>query len=102
VEVRQAFGQALDEPAAFTAAYVAQMFIPDDAVDAVWRATARALAPGAWLTTGVIAIAGAELNPSITRFRSAMHVEGCGSSQDYLCATFDTGGGGSRVECERK
>ena len=72
VEVRCAFGQDLDEVGTFAAAYVAQMFIPDDAVEAVWRATARALAPGAWLTTGVVAVDGAELAASIARFRSAI------------------------------
>jgi precorrin-6B methylase 2 len=72
IEIRHAFGQELDESATFTAAYVAQMFIPDDAVDGVWRATARALAPGGWLTTATIAIDGADLAASLARFRSAI------------------------------
>lgn len=86
VEVRRAFGQDLDEQAAFAAAYVAQMFIPDDAVDAVWRATARALAPGAWLTTGAIAIDGAELGPSLARFRSAIWGGGVRRATDVVAA----------------
>jgi hypothetical protein len=72
VEVRRAFGQDLDEEAAYAAAYVAQMFIPDDAVDAVWRATHRALQPGGWLMTGTVAVEGAALAPSLARLRSAI------------------------------
>jgi hypothetical protein len=86
VEIRCTFGQDLDEEAAFEAAYVAQMFIPDDAIDAVWRATARALVPGAWLTTGTIAIDGAEIGPSIARFRSAIWGGGVRRPPDVIAA----------------
>lgn len=86
VEVRQAYGQDLDELAGFAGAYVAQMFIPDDAVDAVWRATARALTPGAWLTTGTIATDGPELAPAVARFRSAIWGGGVRRAQEVVAA----------------
>jgi hypothetical protein len=72
VEIRRAFGQDIAEDGAFAAAYVAQMFIPDEAVSTVWAATLRALEPGGWLTTGATGIDGAGLAPSVMRLRSAV------------------------------
>lgn len=85
-EIRNVFGQDLDEEAVYAAAYVAQMFIPDDAVDAVWRATARALVPGGWLLTGTIAIDGAELAPSLARLRSAVWGGGVRRAPEVMAA----------------
>ncbi len=86
VELRCAYGQDLQDEAVFVSAYVAQMFVPDVAIDGVWRATARALQPGAWLTTGTIAIEGAELAPSIARFRSAVWGGGVRRAPDVIAA----------------
>ena len=86
IEVRRAFGQDLQEAGAFTAAYVAQMFIPDDAIDAVWRATAAALAPGAWLTTGTIAVDGSDAGAAVARFRSAIWGGGVRRAPEVIAA----------------
>lgn len=86
VELRCTYGQDLQDEAVFAAAYVAQMFVPDVAIEDVWRATARALQPGAWLTTGTIAVDGAEIVPSIARFRSAVWGGGVRRATEVIAA----------------
>lgn len=72
VEVRPDFGQDLEMSDAFDAAYVAQMFIPDDAIHAVLMATHRALRPGAYLNTAAVAGSGTDLPHATSRYRNAV------------------------------
>lgn len=72
IEIRTGLGQSLDERAQYAAAYVAQMFIPDDAIDAVLSATYEALEPGGLVFTGAMSHEGVDLVCSVSRFRNAI------------------------------
>jgi precorrin-6B methylase 2 len=86
VEIRNVFGQDLHEESVYTAAYVAQMFIPDAALAAVLQATCRALVPGGWLTTGAIAVEGNDLNAATARFRNAIWGGGVRRAPEVVAA----------------
>lgn len=70
IALRQQLGQHLDDDGLHTAAWVAQMFVPDDAIEAVWRATLRALELGGVLLTGAVAQDGDDFFAAISRWRN--------------------------------
>jgi hypothetical protein len=86
IEIRNVFGQDLHEESVYAAAYVAQMFIPDAALEAVLRATCRALVPGGWMTTAAIAVEGDNLNAAISRFRNAIWGGGVRGAPQVIAA----------------
>lgn len=71
IALRQQLGEDLDDDGLHTVAWVAQMFVPDDAIDGVWRATLRALEFGGVLLTLAVAQGGDDFFSAITRWRNA-------------------------------
>jgi precorrin-6B methylase 2 len=71
IALRQQLGEDMDDDGLHTAAWVAQMFVPDAAIEAVWRATLRALELGGVLITVAIARTGDDFFSAITRWRNA-------------------------------
>ncbi|MBS1123875.1 MAG: hypothetical protein H6Q90_6103 [Deltaproteobacteria bacterium] len=86
VEIRHQLGQDLADEGVYAAAYVAQMFIPDAAIDGVLRATCRALVPGGWLTTGAIAVDGVDLSAAMSRYRNAVWGGGVREAPQVIAA----------------
>jgi hypothetical protein len=71
VTLRQQLGQEVADEGVYTAVYVAQMFMPDDAIAGVWQAALRALVAGGVLFTGAVAHAGDDLVAAVSRWRNA-------------------------------
>jgi hypothetical protein len=70
IALRQQLGEHMDDDGLHTFAWVAQMFVPDDVIDAVWRATLRALEFGGVLLTAAVAREGEDFFSAITRWRN--------------------------------
>jgi precorrin-6B methylase 2 len=70
IAMRQQLGQDLDDDGLHAYAWVAQMFVPDDAIDAVWRATWRALEPGGVVCTLSVATVGDDFFSAVSRWRN--------------------------------
>lgn len=70
IALRQQLGEHMDDDGLHTCAWVAQMFMPDDAIDAVWRATLRALEFGGVVLTAAVAHQGEDFFSAITRWRN--------------------------------
>jgi len=71
IALRQQLGEDMDDDGLHTCAWVAQMFVPDDAIEGVWRATLRALEHGGTVVTAAIAREGEDFFSAITRWRNA-------------------------------
>jgi SAM-dependent methyltransferase len=71
IELRQQYGEQLSDDSAFTMAWVAQMFVPDDAIMPLLRSCHRALEPGGVLVTAAVASDGDDLGAAISRWRNA-------------------------------
>ena len=72
IELRESFGEALTDESVFAAAYVAQMFIPDVAIEGVFRATARSLVDNGVMFTGAVVLPGDDLAAAVSRYRGAV------------------------------
>lgn len=71
IELRQEYGEQLSADSEFAMAWVAQMFVPDDAIMPLLRASLRALEPGGVLITAAIANDGDDLGAAVSRWRNA-------------------------------
>jgi SAM-dependent methyltransferase len=72
IQLRQQRVEDLGDSEAFDLAYVAQVFLPDQAFEPGLRRVWRALRPGGWLTLPVISAPGADLQAALARLRNTL------------------------------
>jgi len=71
IALRQQLGEDLDDDGLHSAAWVAQMFVPDEVIEKLWKATLRALELGGFLITGAVAQEGDDFFAAVSRWRNA-------------------------------
>jgi SAM-dependent methyltransferase len=86
IELRPLRIEQLTDVAAFDFAYVASMFMPDEALEKGLPAVLRALKPGGWLVTGASCIPGTDLASAASRFKTATWGGGRRFAPDLVAA----------------